>query len=698
MTRSMRIDDASHQRTAGSSPAATTRLMHRPWFLALLLVVVTFVAYQPTWHAGFIWDDDDHLTANPAMTAPHGLRMIWSSLTFSRYYPLTLTTFWFGRRLWGLDPLPYHLVNIGLHAINGILVFLILRRLRVPGAWLAACLWVLHPVNVESVAWITELKNVQSGFFFFLSLLCFLRFDAERNHRWYALALVCGLAAMLSKPSTVVLPLVLLLCVWWEHGGWQRGDIARATPFFGLACGMSALTILEQHGQVLRAGTGEWKLGMAERFIIAGKGIWFYAMKALWPVDLMFVYPRWEADARSALLWAPLAAVAVAGVILWRLRRRPWCRAAWFGCGFFIVALLPVLGFFDVYYFRYSYVADHFQYLASLGIIALAVAAVGVVVRQPSGQFLAGAIAVTVLGVLSWQHCHVFYDEETLWRDVIARNPSCAIAHGNLATVLIGRGDYAEALDQCQEALRLKPDDASAHDNWGSILLKTGKPQEAIKEYERAVQIKPDSAEAQYNYGNALFQVGRVPEAIEHYELAVRINPYVAAAQYNLGNALLHVGRVPDAIGHYEQAVEFSPDDAEAHNKLGTALALVGRVREAIPEYEQALRLRPDNREAPNNLAWLLATVPPGQGGDPGRAVAVAQRACELTGRRMAVPLDTLAVAYAAAGRFEEAIHTGEESMALARAAGQTQLVTDVKAQIDLFRAGQPYRGRADSR
>jgi tetratricopeptide (TPR) repeat protein len=694
----MRIDDASHQRTAVSSPAAKTRWARRPWFLALALAVVTFVAYQPTWHAGFIWDDDDHLTANPAMTAPHGLRMIWSSLTFSRYYPLTLTTFWLERRLWGLDPMPYHVVNVALQAINGILVFLILRRLRVPGAWLAACLWALHPVNVESVAWITELKNIQSGFFFFLSLLCFLRFDTERNRRWYALALVCGLAAMLSKPSTVVLPLVLLLCVWWERGGWQRGDIVRAVPFFGLACGMSALTILEQHGQVVRAGTGEWKLGMAERFVIAGKGIWFYAMKALWPMDLMFVYPRWEADARSPVSWVPLAAVAMAGVILWRFRGRPWSRAAWFGCGFFIVALLPVLGFFDVYYFRYSYVADHFQYLASLGIIALAVAAVGVVVRRASWQFVAGAMAITVLGVLSWQRCAVFHDEESLWRDVIARNPGCAIAHGNLATVLIGRGNYAEALEQCQEALRLKPDDASAHDNWGSILLKTGKPQEAIEQYERAVQIKPDSAEAQYNYGNALFQIGRVPEAIGHYEQAVGINPYVAAAQYNLGNALLHVGRVEEAVGHYEQAVEVSPDDAEAHNKLGTALALVGRVREAIPEYEQALRLRPDNREAPNNLAWLLATVPPGQGGDPGRAVAVARRACDLTGRRMAAPLDTLAVAYAAAGRFEEAIHTAEESMALARAAGQTQLVTDVQAQIDLFRAGQPYRGRAESK
>jgi tetratricopeptide (TPR) repeat protein len=556
----------------------------------------------------------------------------------------------------------------------------------------------LHPVNVESVAWVTELKNVQSGLFFFLSVLCFLRFDAERKHRWYALALVCGLAAMLSKPSTVVLPLVLLLCVWWERGGWRRGDIVRAAPFFGLACGMSLLTILEQRGQVTRAGTAEWKIGVAERFVIAGKGIWFYAMKVLWPVDLMFVYPRWEPGTRSPLSWAPLAAVVVTGAILWKLRRRTWCQASLFGCGFFIVALLPVLGFFDVYFFRYSYVADHFQYLADLGIIALAVAAVGVVVRQPSGRVAAGAIAITVLGVLSWRHSAVFHDEESLWRDVIVRNPGCAIGHGNLAAILVKRGDYAEALRQCEETLRIKPDDTSAYDNWGNILLRTGKPQEAMGQYERAVQIKPDNAEAQYNYGNALFEIGRVPEAIEHYQLAVQIDPYVASAQYNLGNALLHVGRVPEAIGHYQRAVEFSPDDAEAHNKLGTALALVGRVPEAIPEYEEALRLRPDNREAPNNLAWLLATVPPGEGGDPGRAVVIAQRACDMTARRMAAPLDTLAVAYAAAGRFEEAIRTAEESMALARAAGQTQLVTNIQSQIDLFRAGQPYRGRVESK
>src|SRR5208283_2316623 len=155
------------------------------WFLTVGFLAIAFFVYQPAWHAGFIWDDDDHLTANPAMTAPHGLKMIWSSLATSRYYPLTLTTFWVQRQLWELDPLPYHMVNIALHALSGFLIFLVLRRLRVPAAWLAAMLWVLHPVNVESVAWITELKNTQSGVFFFLSILCFLRFEADRKHGWY---------------------------------------------------------------------------------------------------------------------------------------------------------------------------------------------------------------------------------------------------------------------------------------------------------------------------------------------------------------------------------------------------------------------------------------------------------------------------------------------------------------------------------
>ncbi|HTS19176.1 MAG TPA: glycosyltransferase family 39 protein [Verrucomicrobiae bacterium] len=454
-------------------------LARRPWFLVPILVLVTFLVYRPSWNAGFIWDDDDHLTANPVMTSAGGLKMIWSSVTYARYYPLTLTTFWLESGIWAFEAMPYHLVNIALQAINGILVFLILRRLRVPGAWVAACLWAVHPVNVESAAWITELKNLQSGLFFFLSVLCFLRFDAGGERRWYTLALVCGVAAMLSKSSTAVLPLVLLLCMWWEHGAWRRRDLLRSVPFFLLACGVSVLAIAEQHGQVARAGTDEWKLGMAERFIIAGKAIWFYAGKTLWPVDLMFVYPRWDVRAGSITEWAPLAAVVATGLVLWKLRGRSWGRGALFGVGFFVVGLLPVLGFFDVYYFRYSYVADHFQYLASLGVIVPVVAAIASVLRRPSGRLLTGVVAIAALAALSWRHGWVFRNEEALWRDVVARNPKCVLAHVNLAEELVEQGRLTEALDQCQEALRLKPNEASAHDTWVSILVRTGQAREA---------------------------------------------------------------------------------------------------------------------------------------------------------------------------------------------------------------------------
>ncbi len=349
---------------------------------AVLILLLTVVAYIPALHCGFIWDDDDHFTRNPAMNSVHGLEQIWSSLAVSRYYPLTLTTFWAERHLWGLRPQPYHAVNIAMQAINAVLLWTLLRRLKVPGAWFAAALWAVHPVNVESVAWVTELKNIQSGFFFFLSVLCFLRFESGNQRSSYALALAFGVAAMLSKPSTVVLPPVLLLCTWWEHGRWQRRDLLRVTPFFGSALAMSVMTVVEQQRWVQRAGMAGWRLAPAERLVIAGKTVWFYAAHLLWPATLMFVYPRWNVSADSALPWLPLASAIALGALIWTRRRQPWARAALFGMGFFVVALLPVMGFFTVYYFRYSFVADHFQYLASIGLIGLVVGGSSVICQR----------------------------------------------------------------------------------------------------------------------------------------------------------------------------------------------------------------------------------------------------------------------------------------------------------------------------
>jgi tetratricopeptide (TPR) repeat protein len=582
-----------------------------PGLGAALIVLLTVVAYLPALRGGFIWDDDDHLTANPAMTAPHGLRMIWSSLAVSRYYPLTLTSFWVQRRLWGLNPMPYHLVNVALHATNGVLVFFLLLHLRIPAAWLAAVLWVLHPVNVESVAWITELKNTQSGSFFFCAVLCFLRFEAQGRRRWYALALLCGAAAALSKASTVVLPLILLLSAWWERERWRRTDIVRVVPFFALALAMSALTIAEQQGHITRQGTAEWPLALGQRLVIAGKAIWFYTCKILWPVRLAFVYPRWEATTNSVWSWLPLAGLAAGGIVLWDRRRQPWARACLFGVGYSVTALLPVLGLFDVFYFRYSFVADHFQYLASVGTIACAANGIAHTLGRrrlwsmPVGNVVCSALLVT-LGTLTWKQAHVYHDIETLWRDTVAKNPDVWMAHNNLGIVLENQGRQSEAIEHYKEALRLKPDYVEAHNNLGFALSQVGKPDEAIRQYEEALRIDPDDVEAHNNLGNALLQMGKLDEAIKQYEEALRTKPDYVDAHNNLGAALLRLGRLPEAIQQWEQVLRIKPHYPEAHNNLGVALARMGREPAAMKHWEQALRINPDYADAHYNLGMAL--------------------------------------------------------------------------------------------
>jgi tetratricopeptide (TPR) repeat protein len=629
---------------------------------AALIVVLTIVVYIPALRCGFVWDDDDHFTRNPAMTSVHGLEQIWSSLAVSRYYPLTLTTFWVERQLCGLHPLPYHAVNIALQAANSVLLWMLLRRLNVPGAWLAAALWAVHPVGVESVAWVTELKNIQSGFLFFLSVLCFLNFAADSKRSSYALAFAFGTAAMLSKPSTVVLPLVLLLCVWWKRGHWQRRDLLRVAPFFLLALGMSAMTVAEQERWVQRAGAVGWQLPTAERLIIAGKTVWFYAAHVLWPANLMFIYPRWDMSAVSVLSWLPLAGVVAVGALLWMCRRQPWARAGLFGIGFFVVALLPVMGFFNVFFFRYSFVADHFQYLACIGLIGLVVGSGTIICQRvgPSGRRLGmfgAAIVLLLLGASTWNRTDVYQNMETLWRDTVTRNPGAYMAHNNL----------------------------------GNVLAQSGRVEEAIGQYEQAMRLKPDDAEAYVNLGNVLWNTGKVQEAIGQYEHALRINPNFAVAHKGLGLALERTGNVSDAAGHYEEALRIKPDDAEVHNYLGLSLKRMGKVPEAAWQYEKALRINPDYLEALNNLAWLLATRTPTEGGDPVRAVSLAERACKLSDGKLANYLDTLAAAYAATGRFDDAISTAQKAIQLANSSGQTQLVSRIETRLELYRVNRAY-------
>ena len=595
------------------------------WKPGALLVLLTVAAYLPALRGGFIWDDDDHLTQNRAVLSANGWKRIWSSLGVSRYYPLTLTSFWAQHRLWGLNPLPFHAVNVALQAVNAVLLWIVLRRLNVPGAWLGAAVWAVHPVNVESVAWVTELKNTQSGFFFLLAALFYLRFEDGVRPRDYVLALLCGAAAMLSKPSTVVLPAVLLLCSWWRRGRWNW---VRPLPFVAMAAGMSLLTIVEQRHHIQTEGAAEWTLTWAQRLALAGRAVWFYAGKLVWPVNLTFIYPRWELPGT----WLPLAAlVAVAAGLLY-FRRQPRARAAIFGLSCFVVALLPVLGFFDVYFFVYSFVADHFQYLASMALIALVMAVVPRAI---------GIGVLIVFALATWRLAPVYRNSESLWRDTLRKNPQawmacinlgselqsqgklseamaqyerareikpdCAEAYNDLGDALLEKGQVALSLANCQEALRLKPNYADAHCNLGNALLRLNRTGDAIAHYEEALRLRPEYADAHNDLGSALFQIGRVTQAEEHIREAIRLNPAFAMAYVNLGVVLARRGRLTEAIQQWEQALRLEPDDAETHYFIGNALVELGRTDEAVAHYEAALRLRPDFAAARERLSQLPA-------------------------------------------------------------------------------------------
>jgi len=507
------------------------------------------------------------------MLSINGLRRIWSSVSVSRYYPLTLTTFWVEHHLWELNPLPYHAVNVALHAANAVLLWMLLRRLKVSGAWLAAAIWTIHPVCVESVAWATELKNVQSGFFFFLAVLCFLRSGSDNSRRDYALALAFGAAAMLSKPSTVVLPIILLLCVGWQNGRCRFADLLRAAPFFGLALAMSVLTVIEQRRQIGAAHTDGWQLSAAERLVIAGKAVWFYAAHVLWPANLTFIYPHWKVSATSSADWLPLAGAVAVGALLWACRRQPWARAALFGTGFFLATLLPVMGFFNIYYFCYSFVADHFQYLACIGLISLTTSTAVAVAGQsgPPGHIraaCAAAVVLLTLGVCTWRQTHVYQDTATLWRDTIQKTPDAWLAHGELGNALLQQGLVGEAAGQYQQALRANPNCDVAHNNLGVALARMGRVEEAVAQFQQTLRINPEYFEAYNNLGLILARADRLQEAIGQYERALQVKPDNSGTQLNIGAALEKLGRTQEASEHSEQALKLQPDLADAQAAL----------------------------------------------------------------------------------------------------------------------------------
>ena len=618
--------------------------------VGMLLLLTTLAAYSPALRGGLLWDDDFHVT-RPELQPVHGLERIWFEMgATAQYYPVLHTAFWVEHRLWGDATLGYHLVNVLLHAFSAGLFILILRRLAIPGAVLAGFIFALHPVAVESVAWISEQKNTLSTACYLVAALAYLRFDRDRRPAWYLAALGCFLLALLSKSVTATLPAALLVVFWWQRGwlSWRR-DVAPLLPWFVLAAAAGLFTAWVERRYIGAHGAA-FALSFGERCLLAGRISWFYLGKLLWPANLVFIYPRWMVSAGEA--WQYLFPLALVGLFLGLWRLREWSRAPLAAGLLFVGTLFPALGFFNVYPFIFSFVADHFQYLASLGIIALAASAAAR--RQGAAGRVAALGLLAVLGLLTWRQSRIYRDAATLYRATIERNPGCWMAYTNLGTLLMEAGQPQASLGYFDRALQLKSDSAEEHVDRGDALRALGRPSEAIDDYAAALRLRPRYPEALYNEGVILAALGRREEAIAAYRAAVELRPGYAEAHNNLGNVLREDGRVPEAIAEGRRALELAPGSAVVRNNLGIELMAANRLPEARAQLEQAVRLRPNYPEAQNNLGNVMRAL-----GDAS-AQSHYEEAIRLN-PRFAEALYNLAVLQAAEGRMPEAINRLEE-------------------------------------
>ena len=687
------------------------RAWEQGWLPGLLLMAATLLAYGPALRGGFLWDDDSWTTGiGELLKNLRGLGLIWLQPTaLQQYYPLTATTFWVDYHLWGFWTTPYHVENVLLHGLAAVLVWRLLRRLKVPGAWLAGAIFALHPLMVESAAWITERKNVLSLVLYLGALLAYGRYagfweeeNQPRRRGAYLLAWGLLLGALLAKTTAFSLPAVLLLLCWWKRGRLRwRADVAPTLPFFALAAGLSLVTAwLEKHH--VGAQGADWDLSFAQRCLVAGRALWFYAGKVVWPSGLCFVYPRWAPDAH--LWWQWLYPLAALGLVtgLWlgrkRLGRGPLTAAL-----FFAGTLFPVLGFMNAYYMRYSFVCDHWTYLSSLGLIALGAALAARAAARFHWQGAlpgAGLALVAVLGLLTWRQSRMYRDMETLWRTTLVINPTSNLGLCCLGVCLMERGQSAEAESCFQKAMEYWPDFPEAHSGLGRIFSGQGKLDEALEQFQKTVDLHPHSAQNQNNLGAALLKKGRVDEAMSHFRTAVAIQPRFAEAHSNLGVALLLKGRFDDAIAHFQKALELepayagartnldramrtkeeaaqtiarlqnalraNPRDSDARENLGRILLQNGQVDEATAQFQSALEIRPDSVETRNDLAraWL-------QKGRVDEAVAQLQKALEFQPNNPATLGNLASVAWMLATCPEPARRNGAKALELARQTDQ---------------------------
>jgi len=701
----------------------------------LVLPIAAFLAYHNSFSTPFVFDDVQSIPENPTIRHLGEISRVLSppatagvadrpvvNLSFAINYALG------GTAVWG-----YHVLNLVIHILAALTLFGVVRRTLLrpvlkarfekSALWLAlgiALIWTLHPLQTEAVTYISQRCESLMGLFYLLTLYCFIRgIESNKPARWFTLSVASCALGMATKEVMATVPIMVLLYDrTFAAGSFRQAWTQRWRLYLALAATwlllLGLMSGLSQRDIGYSTGVSWSSYALAECWVILQ-----YLRLTIWPHPLIFDYGT-EMLTRpvfQALLYVPILLALLAGV-LWALNRRP---VLGFLGAWFLLILAPTSSVVPIIN---SPMAEHRVYLSLAAIISLVV----IGIYQCLGrQWLTVVFVIAAgLGFLTVSRNDDYRSNLSLWTDTATRLPSNRRAYCNIGYSLFRMGRAKESIRYYQQALAIDPDYVAAHNNLGISLLQLGDAQDALKHFERSVQLKPNSAPSHYNLGNALARagklddavrenqeairlnggyrdayynlgsilvsMGKVSEAVTEYQNALRIDPDYAEAHLNLGNALMLAGRTSDAIDQYESALRIRPGYAEAHSELGVALLVGGRRREAMAQFEEALRIKPDYAEPQNNLAWLLATLPRDQGGDPTRAVELAQRAVTLNGGHSPGGLDTLAVAYASAGRFDEAIATAQEAAVLARATGQPKMAREIEARLALYHTGRPFR------
>src|SRR6266404_3730870 len=626
--RRKRKSRAAYEIVAGGEEEGARRGFDRCQLAAKTVIIVAAVwfAYLPALRAGFVWDDEPLITANPLLRSFSGLAEIWSGTRTADYFPLTNTVFWIEYHIFGGHAAGYHALNILLQSASALLVWGVLRRLEIPGAWLAGLIFGIHPVHAESVAWISELKNVLSMFFFLVSLLCFFEVWRKRVFSGsvaYVASLFFFLLALLSKTQVVFLPILLLLCAWWRqsrslkknngaHGreAAKRGtphfhrEMIRTWPFFLIAITFGLLTLWFQN-----RGIGEEEIALgsfSRRFANAGMAVWWYAGKVVAPIRLMTVYPNWRFDSPRAMEWLPLLALIAVMSILWRWRNR-WARSFLFAFSYFAVALVPVLGFVRMAYARSgTLVADHFQYFADISLIALFSAGVAHLLesRRRWIKTVIGGVVMLVLGAMgsyTWARTKIYRNEKTLWQDNFSKNSDAWQGHNRIGQLFFDQGNFPEAAQHFKRATELKPELPDNYNSLGLAYCRLDRFDEGIVEYRKALQLKEEKSSTAKSAGVATMRTNLAnaltltANSLSESAQALVEQDAMIAAETDRKAAM---GRYEEAISEYEKALELEPQHPAIHRNLGLVLIRLGRYDEAVVHLQTVLRLVPNEPTA----------------------------------------------------------------------------------------------------